>query len=433
MSIDTQERLVLSKDHYFFQNVFGISAVELLWGLGLPVVIESTFLQLFLKKMGASSLAIGMIPALFFMGNSIFALLSSYLTEKLTFKRNVVIWLHLISAGSLFLLGGAFLIPAGRSFLLSLFFICYAIFCICIGMTLPVWLSYLVNIFSMDRSVAGLGYMNIFQNIGKMISSILILKIVEAYAFSIQATAVVFMGVGGLFGIGALFFLFTKEVSTSKSAALFSPQSFLQYCFDSLSHLIRNRNFLFYMVADLDFTIVVTVISFYANYATIFCGIDLAVAAGFFVTCLYLGSITANFFLGSLDYLGLKGKSLIGKLISMAALGLLISFSDQWSFLLSSFLMGAARGIRMIVMPPVVKRLSGLADATSYFALGPILMLPVAVGLPIFAGYFLDRYSFIGADAYRIIFGVSLVLIFITLIFLFKTDFYLCDSKAVIQ
>ena len=52
-------------DKYFKQNVFGISSVEFLWGLGLPVVIESTFLQLFLKSLGASSLAIGFIPAFF--------------------------------------------------------------------------------------------------------------------------------------------------------------------------------------------------------------------------------------------------------------------------------------------------------------------------------------------------------------------------------
>jgi hypothetical protein len=41
---------VQSKDLYFLQNVFGISTVEFFWGLGLPVVVESTFLQLFLKR-----------------------------------------------------------------------------------------------------------------------------------------------------------------------------------------------------------------------------------------------------------------------------------------------------------------------------------------------------------------------------------------------
>ena len=47
-----------SNDRYYIRNVFGISAVEFLWGLGLPVVVESTFLQLFLKNLGASGIAL---------------------------------------------------------------------------------------------------------------------------------------------------------------------------------------------------------------------------------------------------------------------------------------------------------------------------------------------------------------------------------------
>ncbi len=31
----------------------GVATVELFWGLGFPVVLESTFLQLFLKSLGA--------------------------------------------------------------------------------------------------------------------------------------------------------------------------------------------------------------------------------------------------------------------------------------------------------------------------------------------------------------------------------------------
>ena len=57
-----QERV--NKDRYFLQNVIGISGVEFLYGLGLPVVVESTFLQIFLKKLGASNFAIGPILTL---------------------------------------------------------------------------------------------------------------------------------------------------------------------------------------------------------------------------------------------------------------------------------------------------------------------------------------------------------------------------------
>ena len=43
--------------------------VEFFWGLGFPIVLESTFLQLFLKNLGASSFVIGIVPALFIFGH----------------------------------------------------------------------------------------------------------------------------------------------------------------------------------------------------------------------------------------------------------------------------------------------------------------------------------------------------------------------------
>jgi hypothetical protein len=79
-------------------------------------------------------------------------------------------------------------------------------------MTVPVWLSYLANILSAEKTVTGLAYMNVFQNMGKLISSIMILTIVEAYAFSMHSSALIFFTVGLLFGIGSLFFSLLNRV-----------------------------------------------------------------------------------------------------------------------------------------------------------------------------------------------------------------------------
>ncbi len=423
MLMSKQPPNISAKDRYFFQNVFGVSAVEFLWGLGLPVVVESTFLQLFLTKMGASSLAIGLIPTLFFIGCSIFALVSSYLTAPLPSKKKAVILLHLVPAASLIFFGTALLMIESPRYLLHLFFFCYGIFSICIGMTLPVWLSYLVNIFSAQKSVAGLGYMSIFQNIGKLISSLALLKVVEAYAFSMHSAAVIFLVVGGLFAIGSFFFLFTHEVAASGYSSANSTNSLWNYVVENISHMLKNRNILLFLAADLDFFAVITAISFYANYATIFCRIDPAVAAGLFVACIYLGAIFSNIIFGSWGLLGLKSKFVASKLFSITALLLLTGDTTQGTFLLISFLLGMSRAIRMVVMPPAIKLLSGLSDAASYFALGAIVTLPVAVGYPLLTGSFLDYTMDWGGNAYRLVFGAGAVFIFMTLLFLLKIDF----------
>jgi len=50
------------KDTNFKRNIAGTAGVGFFWGLGFPIVQESTFLQLFRKNLGASSFAIGIVP-----------------------------------------------------------------------------------------------------------------------------------------------------------------------------------------------------------------------------------------------------------------------------------------------------------------------------------------------------------------------------------
>jgi len=410
-------------DKYFKQNVFGISGVEFLWGLGLPVVIESTFLQLFLKSLGASSLAVGFIPALFFVGCSIFGLLSSYFTSDLTFKRNAVILLHIVSGVSLLVFGSILFIFGKIPAIILIFFISYAVFSVCIGMTVPVWLNYAVNLLSEERSMTGFAYMMIAQNIARLISSVMIVRWVETYAFSLKASSLIFMAVGALFALSSLLFLFTREMGDENASNGNRRHSILRYISDSVRHILKNRNFLYFLAADMDYFVVVTTISFYANYATIHCGIRPSVAAGMFVGLLYTGAIITNIFLGTLGYLHIRNKYLLSKTATVCALVLIVSFQEYWSFLLASFLFGASRGTRMIVFGPAVRKLSGLNDATSYFAVAPLLTLLFATGVPLVFGKFLDHFAWLEGDSYRVVFAVSALLIAMTVYFLLKVDF----------
>jgi MFS transporter len=417
------ETFFIMIDTYYKRNVIGISGVEFLWGLGLPVVLESTFLQLFLKSLGASSFQIGLIPAFSFLGHSIFALLSSYFTVGLAFKRGAVIYLHIISGLSLFLFGASLYFFGHQAPVLLIFFISYGAFSICIGMTIPVWLSYLVNIFSEKKSYSGLGFMMLAQNIARLTSSLLIVKFVEKYSFSQTASGGIFMSVGLLFSLGSLFFLATKETPISNQATIQARRSFWEFVKTAAKHIFQNRNFLLFLVGDMDFFVIVTVISFYANYATAFCGIAAPIAAGFFVSFIYIGAIITNIFLGSLDMFRPRNKYILSKMASMSALLLLILFGQLWGFFLASFLLGVSRGTRMIVYPPLVKKLSGLNDATSYFAVAPILTTPFALALPMAYGFFLDLFSHLNGDAYRVIFFMSILLIMGSLLAILNINF----------
>jgi MFS family permease len=410
-------------DRYFRKNVVGIASVEFLWGLGLPVVVESTFLQLFLNNLGASSVAVGLIPGFFFIGCSVFALLSSYITEGMRFKRGAVILLHLISACSLLLLGGFLFLVPDDQWVLALFFSCYALFSVCVGMTLPVWLNYLVHLFSEQKSVAGLAYMMTAANAAKLASSLLLVELVSRYAFSRFASALTFIAVGLLFAAGSLLFLLTREVPAPRRQAEEKRSPFFSYLSKTFRHILANRNFLFFLGGDTEYFVTVTVISFYANYATIHCGISPAVAAGFFVMCIYLGAIATNVLCGVMGAFSLKNKAIVSKLLALTAVILLVFSKSTASFFTISVLFGASRGVRNVAYAPSVKKLAGLPDATGYFAVAPVLTLPFAVLLPLAAGHFIDGFAHLQADAYRAVFAVASVLLLASLVSIIKADF----------
>jgi hypothetical protein len=411
-----------SKDAYFRRNVAGVAGVEFLWGLGFPLVMESTFLQLFLKSLGASSFTVGIVPSLFIFCISTFPLFSTYLSRNYRFKRTLVALLHMLSGLGILVFGMLLPFLSRVDDLLLFFFACYMVFSLCLGLTIPIWYDYLTRIFSESKTVPGLGYMMLAQNFGKVVSSFFILQIVETYSFSLASSAWVFDATGLLFIVGSLCFFFTKEIVDPHDPER-DNLSFLRHTAQSFKEILRNRRFLIYLAADLDIYVILTAMSFYANYATGFFEVSAPIAAGAFVACIYAGSVTVNIFLGAMNLLGLKQKLLFSKAITILLLTLLTFFPSYVTFFLISYLLGVGRAIRNMVYPPSVKKFAGKIDTTAYFALAPILTLPIGSGFPLLFGKILDSLSFMGADAYRLLFGCSALFTLATLYFTVRTDY----------
>lgn len=393
--------------------------VEFTWGLGMPVVIESTFLQLFLRNLGASNLLIGLIPTFFSGGVAVFALFSGTLTGHIERKRTAVIIVHIAAALPILSFGIVLSLTGFTSSILFAFFCCYALFSIGVGLIFPVWQNYLVKIFTPDRSISALSVMWTSQSVAKIISSYLILKIVEKYSFSATGSSMIFTGIGLIFVCGSFLFLITREqVETGKPPAAGRRRKL----FHGFRSVIRNRNYLLFQATDLEYYALIGIISFYANFATEHCGITPALASGLFVACNYLGGITVNILLGWFQWLDLKAKYWVTKSLAALAIPLMCFVCRPWAFLLASFLFGASRSTRMLVYAPAVKRLSGQQDATHYFAVAPLFMLPLSVGLPLANGAVLDRLAFMGGWSYRIVFLSMILLSAASLIILSRVD-----------
>jgi MFS family permease len=394
----------------------GVSLVELLWGLGMPPLFESAFLQLFLHHLGASSLLIGLVPSLAAAGSALSSLLSYSLTSHLERRRTAVIVVHAGAALPILIFGLTLGVTGIHPSTLGLFLVLFAVFSMVMGLVLPVWQNYLMKIFSETRVVPAMAVLMITQSVGKLVGSLFLVRIVERYSFSASGASLVFTIVGLLFLMGALPFLLTAEEPGVRAQGV-SGNLFRATGRASLRRTFSNGSFLLFLGTDLEYFALSGVLAFYANYATQFCGVSPALASGLFMACNYLGGVLANGLLGWANLLSRRSKYLVTKALALSWLILLSAYPAPWVFYTASLAFGASRGTRLMVFAPSVKRLSGQPDATLYFAVAPILALPFSTGLPLLNGAFLDRFAFLGADAFKIMFLGMAVLCLAGLLF----------------
>lgn len=387
------------------KNVFGISSAEFFWGLSLPVLFESTFLQLFLKSIGASNRTIGLVPALISAGMMLFGIAAAYITSHLAEKRKAVIITHATASLPVIIFGALlpFVPPDSR---VTLFMSCYVSFSLLLGLTLPIWQNFLVKIFKPEMTVKALSIMMTVQMGTRFIGSIIIFRVVKNYNFSINSTSVIFFSAGLFMLIGAFMFYFTREQVILPDVVR-KHHDFLSLL-NSARVIISNRNYMLYMYSFVESHATIALLSFYANFAVLHRGIDSATAAGIFAAVIYTASFMANITLGWMDLLPLKLKITAARISSIAGTLILLIASSMQLFIVASFLFGISRGVNQFTYAPGVKRLSGADDATDYFAISSVLIFPFAFGIPFLSGLVLDR-SGGGADAFIGVFTVLLV------------------------
>ncbi|MCG8571475.1 MAG: MFS transporter [Spirochaetes bacterium] len=409
-------------EHYRNRNTFSISLVEFFWGLGMPVLIESTFLQLFLRHYQASFFIIGLLPLFFNIGIPIMSLGSAYLTSTIERKRGLVIIVHVLAAIPIFTFGLIFYFFPIGNYAIPLFLFIYAVFSCGIGLTLPVWQNYLVKIFTERDTLRALSIMNITQSLTKLACSFILFKIIDTLSITKGSAGLVFLSTGIVLIIGSFFFAISVESTDSVKQNKTKFLSFNQF-FKLFGQSLGNHNFVLFLFNEAGYFAIVNIISFYAAYAEEICRIDPAVVSGLFITAGFSGGIIIQFVIGYLNLFSLKNKYIIEKLLSLLGIICLICLTATWSFLLASFLLGAGRAIRLLCYPLAIKKIFKAHDATPYFAFTPLFILPVSAGLPMLTGKLLDLFTHYGRMSYQILFLVMGIIVLISLTMVTNINF----------
>lgn len=408
-------------DSYFARNTIGLSSAEFFWGLALPVLFESAFLQIFLKQIGASNKIVGLVPSILATGVMLFSLMSAWFTSHLVKKKRTVIITHM-TASMPFLVFGIILPYIPPSFRVGIFITVYILFSFAIGITLPLWQNFIVKIFSPLKTLKANSIMMTAQIFARLIGSFFIFKSVEKYSFSIESASVIFISVGIVFFTGSFFFLIVHEPSSDNTVTRSTPHN-MKTLAVAADHIFKNKNYLKYLAGTTESFATISVLSFYANFAVEFKGIQKEIAAGLFVACIYTAGVLTNILLGWLNLFKLKTKFLIARTAAVSGTIILIFSDSLLSFLSVSFILGISRAVNGSANAPAVKLLSGLDDATDYFAISTILIFPLSFSIPVLSGIIIDSLSSYGSFSYIAVFITLAVLQFTGFLFTAFTDF----------
>ncbi len=406
----------------FIRNTTGITLVEFFWGMSLPLLIESTFLQLFLRSLGASFFLIGLLPVFLGVSIPLFSLTAAFVSSRFRSMKSSVIIYHLATALPVISFGLYLWIARPEAGVLRLFLGAYLLFSMGIGFTLTTWQSYIISLFTRAESMRALSVMYIVQSCAKIAGSFVLYRTVARYALSIEGAAMVFSFGGIILFIGSLFFLLTREEHDDEETIL-PPFSGIPDFIRRLRAIFAVKEFRLFIAGDFSYFAVVAALSFYGNYAKDYAGIPEELIAGLFVAVSYGGGILSQILFGWLDLLSLKGKMVTSKLFALAGVLFLLPGRSFLLFLLAAGLLGASRALRMLVFAPAVKSIANIRDTTPHFALVAIMEMPFSAGLPLAAGLFLDFSTGLGAGSYRILFLFLALLITVGLSFSLKLDF----------
>jgi MFS family permease len=399
---------------YFRRNAAAISAGEFLWGIGLPVVMESTFVTVFLSILGATNTQIGLSGLAMSVSFAIVPLFAAFFTSKMPYKKGPTVWLQVIASAGIIFMGLAYIFTGSNRNAYIIFILFYSFFAVGISSTIPVWQNFIVKIFTPSDSIRGMSIMMFAQNSAKLISGFILALVIGKTGISVRTAGFAFLIAGLTFLAGSLAYAYAKEnrddIGINRGRNIFGYFTFY------IRHILKNRNMILFLLQDIEFSAVVVFISFYSRYAIDYCGITASTASGIFIIMLFTGAVLSNILLGFTKNIPIKKCYLAIKICTLLGMAALILFRSEAAFFATSLMLGFSRSGRIQLYGPAVKGISALEDASPYYAIGPLIIIPVTSLLPVGMGTLLDKLAFMKGAAFTVGFACLFAIAMLSLI-----------------
>jgi len=396
-------------ERHYRWNFAIIGGVHGCWGLGSAFVSYVVILPVFLKKLGASEFAIGLMPALFMLCLCLPQLLAARLTHHLPIKKVFFTFTHYPCTLSLLLLAYLVLRPAEISepALVVAVFAWVAIYGLSISFAMPMWVNLQAKLFPTAVRGKSFGYVFLAGSVLGAIGSKGAERVLERYPYP-SNFAILFAAAGIVLSACVTSFFWLREPPSTEETSE-GKSSFLR---DVLDILRTSSGFRWFLAARFIGALSLMAAAFYTV-----AGIEKfslpSAAAGSFGAVMLAAQVAGSWAAGRLgDRFGFKLVFLITSALGIAAAATAILAPTPAWYYLVFVLFGIRRATASIGFHNLCIDFCPTPDKTTFVALASTVLCPAYVLGPVAGGLLATRLE----AHYNAVFAVAVICAFAALV-----------------
>ena len=370
---------------HFRWNYAIIAGVEGLWGFGAALVSTATILPVFLRELGASSFAIGLLPGVFAFFLTAPQLLAARMTRRLPLKKYVFTCIHY--PGCLGLLPLAlFVAVAGTEAGIGVVwatFVWLALFGLTISFAMPMWVNLMAKLFPADVRGRSFGDVFLLGNVLGAAGSVCAAWVLARLQFP-GSFALLFLLAGVVLSGCVTSFFWLREPMTPASLA--DAPGAERFAADVMAFLRGSPDFRWFLAARFVGAFSLMATAFYSVAAIDRLGLDVS-SAGEFGAILLVSRAVGSAVAGRLgDRFGFRIVAMLGAACDAGAALLAIVAPSRLVFCAVFVLLGMRGSFGMIGHSNLSIEYCPTADKTTFVALGSTAMCPAYVLSPTLGG-----------------------------------------------
>jgi MFS family permease len=371
------------RERHYRRNLALMTLVEGGWGFGMAFGFSASFVQLVLKDLGATEGQVGLLAAQWGFG-TIPMVLAGYFTGHLRRKKAVVFWGHALCCLPVAGMATALAwVPSASARIWCVLAAQYA-FGLCVGLLLPVWLTFMGKCLPARKLGWGFGVTFFFQTAAGVCAAWAAARLLAARPEAVAACVGVTALVMALANLG---FLPVREPDTEGESR---PAAFLPFVRQLLREIREDRNVRNLLVAEVLLCAQYGVVGFYAARAAAFGG-DAATGADFTLWVMASQGVTSLAGGWLVDRVGPKPVLAAGRLAVAAAALVAWRAGSVHDLKLAALFVGMFWGVRSAAGFAMFRNVVGREEVTSLYGLFTLLVAPFAAATPLVAGWGLSH------------------------------------------